>query len=194
MADLSALLEHEASAEIETLLSEARDRASEIVSEAEREAEALRAGRERAARSQREATLVRTRSAAQLEASSMRLRAQQEAIAEVFHAAEKQLTSLPAEGERYAEILAQLLTEAREGLGDATPETVEAHPDEVDAARAAVEKAGLDATVQPSEDLRTGVRLRSGRITVENTLLQRLESLRDELASEVAEALTSKEA
>jgi F0F1-type ATP synthase membrane subunit b/b' len=41
MSDLSALLDREASAEIETLLSEARQRASEIVAEATAEAEQL---------------------------------------------------------------------------------------------------------------------------------------------------------
>ena len=46
MANLSALLEREASAEIETILSEARARASEIVAKAEDDAKATAASRE----------------------------------------------------------------------------------------------------------------------------------------------------
>ena len=49
MSDLAALLDKEAGAEITAILSEARDRASEIVAAAQAEAETLLASRERAA-------------------------------------------------------------------------------------------------------------------------------------------------
>ncbi len=61
MANLAALLEKEAGAEIEAMLSEARTRASEIVANAKSEAESILAQRERSAKTQHEATLVRAR-------------------------------------------------------------------------------------------------------------------------------------
>ena len=193
MADLAALLQKEASAEIEAILGGARERASEIVADAEREAEALIATRERQASAQRRAALVRARSSAQLEAASMRLNAQQEAIKEVFREAEAQIEALRGDAARYPQILAALLKEAAEGL-DGTPDAVVVHPDDEAAVRRALQEVGLTAEVRTDPATRGGVRVGAGHITVENTLPGRLATLRDELASEVAAALSSKEA
>ncbi|HEV2126581.1 MAG TPA: V-type ATP synthase subunit E, partial [Chloroflexota bacterium] len=62
MANLSALLDKEASLEIEAILSEARERASEIVAKAREEADTVVAQQERVARTQYDAALVRSRS------------------------------------------------------------------------------------------------------------------------------------
>ena len=70
MANLAALLEREASAEVETILSEARQRASEIVAKAEEDAKALTAQRERLSQTQGEAARVRAASAATTELST----------------------------------------------------------------------------------------------------------------------------
>ena len=193
MADLAALLEKEAGAEIEAILGGARERASEIVAEAEREAESLVASRERQAEANRQAALVRARSSAQLEAASMRLNAQQEAIQTVFREAEAQIEALPGDAARYPAILAALLREAAEGLRG-TPDAVVANPADEAAVRQAMRDADVAAEVRTDPTLVAGVRVVSGRISVENTLPSRLAALRDELASEVASALSSKEA
>ena len=112
MANLAALLEHEAGAEIEAILSEARQRASEVVAKAEEDAKALTAQRERASQTQGEAARVRARSAAQLEASSLRLRAQHGMVEGVFGAAEAELRSLLKDDKRYTPMLSTLLAEA----------------------------------------------------------------------------------
>lgn len=193
MADLAALLDKEASAEIEAILAEARERASAIVEEAEREADTIVSARARQAQAQRESARVRARSAAQLEAASMRLNAQQEAIQSVFRAAETVISDLAADEARYATVLEALLREALDGVRG-TPEKVLVAPGDVAAATKAVAAVGADLPVEADETVRAGVKVTTGRVSVENTLPARLDALRDELASEVADALTSKEA
>lgn len=195
MADLAALLDREATAEIEGILSEARARASEIVAGAKEEAEGLLASRKRSAEAQYQAALVRARSAAQLEASSLTLRAQHSAIESVFDEVEKKLdevTTQPA----YAEVLANLIREALDqgGVTAADVQAVIVGPKDEAVARRVLKEAGLSAEVETDERLRGGVRLRAGNnVVIENTLHGRLEALRDELAAEVAQVLLSKE-
>ncbi len=193
MADLAALLDKEASAEIEAILAEARERASAIVAEAEREAEALVAGRERQAKMQRQSALVRARSAAQLEAASMRLNAQQEAIQSVFSEVEDKIAALTDDDERYAPVLETLLRQAVDGVRG-TPDAVVVHPDDEALAEKAAKAVGVDAAIKTDPSVRGGVKVQAGHVAVENTLSARLAALRDELASEVSHALTSKEA
>lgn len=193
MADLAALLDKEASAEIEAILAEARERASAIVAEAEREAASLIAARERQAKAQRESARVRARSAAQLEAASMRLNAQQEAIQSVFRQAESAISELASDEARYPAVLESLLREALDGVRG-TPETVLVAPTDVAAAEKAVAALSAGLPVAGDESVHGGVKVTTGRVSVENTLPARLDALRDELASEVADALTSKEA
>ncbi|MDZ7800282.1 MAG: V-type ATP synthase subunit E [Trueperaceae bacterium] len=192
MADLAALLEKEAGAEIEAILSEARERASEIVSQAEREAEALVQRAERQAQSRRQAAQVRARSSAQLEAASMRLGAQQKAIDSVFNEVKSRIDALPKDEKRYAAVLDALLKEALEDVAG-EPDAVVAHPDAASAVRAAMERAGVSAELRTDASVSGGVRIETGSVSVENTLPGRLAALRDELASEVAAVLTSKE-
>ena len=190
MADLSALLDKEASAEIETVLSEAQARASEIVAEATSEAEALLASRRRAAEAQREATLVRARSAAQLEASSLRLRAQHAGVENVFTAARQRIIELAQNPAEYAPLFAKLLKGALDGAGNHPLEAVVVNPADSEIATQALKEAGVTAPLGTSEDVKTGVRLRTGnRSVIESTLLGRLEALQGELASEVSTAL-----
>lgn len=193
MADLAALLDKEASAEIEAILAEARERASAIVADAEREAEALVGARERQAKAQRQASLVRARSAAQLEAASTRLNAQQEAIQTVFSEVEDRIAALTDDDGRYAPVLEALLREAVDGVRG-TPDAVVVHPDDEALAQKAAEAVGVDAGIETDPSIRGGVKVTTGRVAVENTLAARLDALRDELASEVSHALTSKEA
>jgi len=191
MANLAALLEGEASAEIEAILSEARARASEIVAKAEEEADAIIAQRERLAQTQAEATGVRARSSAQLEASSLRLRAQHGAVEGVFEDAERELRSLIGDDKRYKPVLAVLLDEAVEALGG--PERVSkviVHPDDKRRVQEAVQKHGLADKLETDPAVEGGVRVKAtSNVAVENTLFDRLEAAKSDLASEVSRRL-----
>lgn len=191
MADLSALLEQEASAEVDAILSEARARASEIVAKAKEEAETLTAQFKRSASSQHDAALVRAKSSAQLEASSMRLNAQHGAVENVMDSARAELEK-HISSKDYAKTFEGLLEEAVEGAGGkGNIEAVVVNPDDKSTAEKAAEKHGLKSKVETSEDVRGGVRLRQtgGKVAIENTLFERLDALQDELAADVSKVL-----
>lgn len=192
MANLAALLDKEAGAEIEAIVEEARQRASSIIDEAKREAEAIEARHARQAEQQREALLVRAQSAAQLEASSMRLNAQQGAIQQVFDAVESEVSSLVGDAGRYTPVFEALLREAL-AAQSASPDRVVVNPSDAELAKTTLASLGVDAPVETAEDLAGGVRLAYGKTHVENTLSGRLDALRDDLASDVAHVLTPKE-
>lgn len=195
MAELSTLLEKEASAEIETILSEARERASEIVAKAESEAQALLAARKRSVASQHEATMVRARSAAQLEASSLRLNAQHDGVQGVFTAARQQIDKLITDPAVYAPIFGKLLDQVLAGAGQQPLEALEVAPQDVDLAKQALQSAGVDLAVEAVDDVSGGVRVRTkNRSRIESTLYSRLEALSGDLASEVSAALFGAEA
>lgn len=190
MADLSALLGKEASAEIEAILSEARTRASEIVEGAKREAETLVSTRERASATQREASLVRARSSAQLEAASLRLRAQFEGVQAAFDAAAEAIRALPQDRAAYAPVFRKLLEQALAGVGGDEISAILVAEGDRALAEEAAKDLGLKAPIETSSDVSGGVYVKTTRNNlVENTLLGRLGSLRDELASEVSSAL-----
>lgn len=194
MANLSALLEKEAGAEIESILSEARERASEIKSQAEEEAESIRAQRERAASSQSEAIKVRGRSSAQLEASSMRLKAQHRAVESVFDQVEQDLRDLTQDDKRYKPILTSLLDEVVESLGGSDNiSKLYVNPDDQKHIGDAAKKHNLGNKIETDESVEGGVKVRSTKAsaTVENSLFDRLEAAKDDLASEVSKALFS---
>ena len=188
MANLSALLEKEASAEIEALLSEAKKHASEIVSKAKEEAAGIATARERATVNQAEASLVRARSAAQLESSSLRLKAQHAAVESVMDAVKAKITAL--KGKPYEAILAKLFTEAAEGVSGNVKELI-VNPSDKKIAEKLIEDAGLNAKISTSDTVVSGVRLKGdgSNVSVENTLLGRLDALKDELASDVSRVL-----
>ncbi|MFO7546403.1 MAG: V-type ATP synthase subunit E [Trueperaceae bacterium] len=195
MADLSTLLEKEASTEIEAILSEARERASDILAGARSEADALVSARERAAKAQREAALVRARSSAQLEASSLRLNAQHDGVQSVFEVVRSKLDALLGDAGAYAPVFAKLLSQALEGVGGQEIEAVQVAAGDREMAEKAARDAGVSAPVETADDIRGGVRLRTrGRSIIENTLFGRLEALQGELASEVSQALFQTEA
>jgi vacuolar-type H+-ATPase subunit E/Vma4 len=190
VADLSALLEKEASTEIETILSEARKRASEIVANAKSEAQTLEANRARAVKGMGEATLVRAKSAAQLEASSLRLNAQHDGVQGVFDNARAKLDQLVSDPTGYVPVFTKLLSEAVAGAGSQTPLAVVVAPQDRAMAEEAVKSAGLNVAVETADDVKGGVRIRTAnRSVIENTLYGRLDALRNELASEVSTAL-----
>ena len=191
MAKLAALLDKEASAEIDAILSEARSRASEITAAAEEEAKNTLAQREKVLAQQHEAALVRARSAAQLEAASMRLRAQHEAVESVFAQVRRDIAALVKDKKRYRPVLAELIKAAADGVGSSGNLIVTVHPDEADVAEAALTDLGYTAKVEADPGIEAGARLRAkgANVTLENTLYGRLEALTGELASEVSRVL-----
>ncbi|MGL4609675.1 MAG: V-type ATP synthase subunit E [Trueperaceae bacterium] len=191
MANLAALLEKEASAEIEAMLSEARSRASEIVSGAKTEADEILKQRDYAAKSQSEAALVRAKSAAQLEASSLRLRAQQTAIESVFEGVKAKLSGVTSSEAQYAPVLEKLMKEALAGMGGAANvASVVVNTKDKALAEKIAAGLGLTGKVSTSDSVQGGVRLQGNNsISVENTLHGRLNALREELASEVSKIL-----
>ena len=191
MANLSALLEKEASAETEAILSEARQRASEIVAKAEDDAKAATAQRERLSQSQGEAARVRARSAAQLEASSLKLRAQYGAVEDAFGSAEAELRKLTKDKKRYAPVLSELLSEAVEALGgqDKVAKVI-VNPADEGAAKEAAKQYGLESKVATDKSVEGGVKIKAGsNVTIENSLFDRLQAAREDLASEVSRLL-----
>ncbi len=190
MSDLAALLEKEASTEIESLLSEARGRASEVVADARQEGDTLVGARERLAAGLRSAAITRARSSAQLEASSLQLRAQHGGVEAVFEEARERLGALVSDADAYPAVLKKLLVEALEGLDAGEVQAVTVHPDERGYLDSIAKELSLTAEVISDAAIRGGVRLRlKGNNTIENSLFERLEVLRAELASEVSEAL-----
>ena len=191
MANLAALLEKEAGAEVEEILSEARQRASEIVAKAEDDAKAMTAQRERTSQSQSEAARVRAASAAQLEASSMKLRAQHSVVEGVFEAAENELRTLQKDDKRYTPVFSSLLDEAVGALGGKAEVTkVIVNPADEKRAKEAAKQHGLDSKVETDAGVEGGVKLKArSNVTLENSLFDRLRSAREELASEVSKLL-----
>lgn len=190
MANLAALLEKEAGAEIEAILSEARSRASEIVASAKTEAEGILSGRDRSAKSQYEATLVRAKSAAQLEASSLKLRAQHSAVETVLTAAKSQLDTL-LKDKSYEGMLQKLLKEAFDAVGGnaANVSAVMVNSSDKALAEKIAATMGLQGKVKTDDTVKGGVKLATGTNTIENSLYGRLAALRDELASAVSGVL-----
>ena len=195
MANLSALLEREASAEIETILSEARARASEIVAKAEDDAKATATQRDRLAGTQGEAARVRARSAAQLEASSIKLRAQYARVDKVFGSADDELRKLTKDKGRYTPILAKLLDEAVEALGgNDHVAKVSVNPADEAAGKEAATKRGLGDRFGTDPSVSGGVKVKATtNVTVENSLFDRLRAAREELASDVSKLLSGTE-
>jgi V/A-type H+/Na+-transporting ATPase subunit E len=190
MSELSALLEREASTEIEAIVAEARSRASALVAEAKAEAEALLEQRRRSVAAEREAALVRAKSAAQLEASSLRLRAQHDEIETVFATVRDRITGLGGDRAALRRVLGALLTEAVEAVGAGEVESVEAAPADVATVTELASAARLSAPVLPASDVAFGVRVRTKqRSAVENTLSVRLATLENELAADVSRTL-----
>ena len=190
MAELSALLEKEASAEIEAIAAEAKGRAAELLAAAKTEADGLVAVRERGAKTQREANLIRARSAAQLEASSLRLRAQHDGVQAAFEAARTELAALVAEPARFAPVLDALLKQALAGAAGHQVEAVVVAPGDRELAERLVSAAGVKARIETADTVKGGVRIRTAnRSVIENTLFGRLDALSGELAAEVSKSL-----
>lgn len=190
MANLEALLKREAQAEVDAIISEAKSRASEIVASAKEDASTLKAQRERSAESQHEALIVRGKSAAQLEASSLKLRTQHELVESAFDGAREQIDALIKDKKRYQEVLPKLLDEVLESLSDSKVASVIVNPSDKKLITDALKERGVDVTVETDKSVHGGVRVKTEtNVMVSNSLIARLESARDELASDASQAL-----
>lgn len=188
-SELVAILEKEAAAEIERVLADARTQAEQLVAQAAEEAQTYLAAQRQRLDAERKAAQVRAQSAAQVKASALILQAKDQAIAEVFAAAEAELSRVQQDRSRYAAVLRGLIREAAGGLTGRI--TVEVNPKDLDLARQAVKELKLDAEVRPADDVSGGARLISddGRFIVENTLVSRVERVKALLTPEIAALL-----
>lgn len=193
MANLAALLDQEASAEIDAILSEARRRASELVAKAKAEAEARLAQVERSLAAQHEAAMVRAKSAAQLEAAALKLRAQHQAVEAVFAQAAKELEAIIGDPKRYQPVLLKLLNEAIDALGGESVKiaAVTVNPNDRELVSAVLKRLNLDAEVRTDSELRGGVKVTAAgtHVSITNSLFERLAAAREELASAVSQRL-----
>ncbi|NJK43168.1 MAG: V-type ATP synthase subunit E [Pleurocapsa sp. SU_196_0] len=188
MADLASLLESEASAEIEAILGEARQRADGIVKAAEEQAKSVLEGRRRALENALQATITRAKSSAELESAALKLSANHGASEQAFSSAQAELKAFTKSAE-YEKTLQKLITEVKNVVGNVTK--LEVNPADVDVAKRAASAAGVTAQVHANPDIETGVRgyAEGGSSSVTNTLLGRLSRARDGLLSDVAKVL-----
>jgi V/A-type H+-transporting ATPase subunit E len=188
-SQLIALLEQEATAERERILSEARQRARKIVDDAQAAADEQIESYRRRADAEVETARVRARGTSNLRAASVLLQAKDDTVAAVFASAERELDRTASERDRYERILRGLLAEAAEGFGDQV--VVECAEAELGITQAAARSLGVNAEVLASRDVRRGVRVRSadGRFVVENTLRSRLERAQAVMIAQIADVL-----
>ena len=188
MADLATLLESEANAEVEAILSEARSKADAIVQSATEQAKSLVESRRRTLETELVAAQVRARSAADLDSASQRLNANHVATEQSFHQAETELRNFTKSGE-YKNVLEKLMTEVKGAITNISK--LEVHPDDVAVATEAAKNAGLNVPVSGNAEIATGVRAvaEGGQSSITNTLLGRLSRARDGLLSDVARVL-----
>ncbi|AIZ43960.1 ATP synthase subunit E [Deinococcus radiopugnans] len=188
---LDKLLQNEAQTEIERIRAEARERADAIVAAANERAEALVSGRTRALDTARQAGLVRARSAADLDSNAQRLAATDSLQTQAFQTAEQYIRSSVSAPE-YPQIMIKLISEGLQALPGAV--AVETQSSEQDAARRALEFLGGEAAtleVRVNDSVQTGVRLigPDGKTSIQNTLVGRLERVREELAPQITRLL-----
>lgn len=183
MSNLREILQQEALAEINEILSEAESRADVIIRNAKREAsERVAAYREKAEAELRTATR-RAKSASELTRSISRIRAREDGIVllrEKALAALEEISTKPTFG-GILEALAEEATQAVQGA-----ETLVVHPDDRDKISAWAERKGL--ALQTDRGIHLGIRILAsgGQRSVENSLPQRLQRGWETLISGVA--------
>jgi vacuolar-type H+-ATPase subunit E/Vma4 len=188
-SELVAILEREASAEIERVLTEARAQAEQLLAAARKDAQVYLEEQQRRLDAERAAAATRAQSAAQVKAAALVLQAKDRAIADVFARAEAELAQVQQDKARYGAILRGLIKEAAAALTGRF--RVEVNPRDLEITRQAVRDLKLDADVVASDAVSGGARLSTGdgRLVVENTLQSRLARVKTIVASEVAALL-----
>lgn len=191
-SELVAILEKEASAEIERILAEARAQADQLTEEARAESQALLEAQRQRLEAERKAARQKAESTAQLRAAALVLQAKDQVLTEVSARAETELSRVQQNGGEYTALLGGLIREAATGLSGRV--TVEVNQKDLQVARQALRDLTLDAEVKPTDEISGGVRLSidDGRFMVENTLASRLERAKPLLVTEVAALLWGK--
>ena len=186
MSKLEDILQEEALAEINSVLSEADAKAGALIREAEEQASQRVAAFQKTIDVEARASDRRGKSAAELTLAKARMQAKGRAIALVK---EKVLAGLEEVGRKpnYGEILVGLAEEAMKVLE--APEAVVVHPDDQTRISAWANQNGLELRTDPG--VRLGVRMvaRGGQRSVENSLPERLQRAWESLAPGVAERL-----
>jgi vacuolar-type H+-ATPase subunit E/Vma4 len=188
-SELVTLLEREAAAEREQILSDARSQADEVRAQAKREADEQLAATRARLEADAKAALVKAQSTAQLRTSSLVLQAKEEEIARAFAAAEVELSKFIRDPQRYPAALRAFIEEGVRGLQGRAVVTVS--PADHVLVQDLVRHRGWDVTVQTDPAVQGGARVGSpdGRFVVTNTVASRLERARPALAAEVAKVL-----
>jgi vacuolar-type H+-ATPase subunit E/Vma4 len=188
-SELTTLLEREAQAEREQILSEARAQADEARAQATREAEASLAATRSRLESEGAAALVKAQSTAQLQASSRVLRVKEEEIGRIFAGAEAELAKFVRDPDRYPAALRAFIEEGVQGVPGRAIVTV--NPADQAIAQELARARGWDVTIQADPGLQGGVRVSSpdGRFVVTNTVASRLARARPALTADVAKIL-----
>ncbi len=188
-SELITLLEREAAAERDQVLSEARSQAAVLTSDAQRQADEMLVAHTEQRAAETKAALVKARSTAHLRAAALVLRAKEEAIAAVFAGAEAELAKLVGNGQRYPAALRLFIGEALQGFSGRA--IVSVNPADQPVVQAMVKERGWDVALQADPSVQGGARIASpnGRLIVTNTLSSRLDRARPVLSAEVARVL-----
>jgi V/A-type H+-transporting ATPase subunit E len=186
MSKLGDILQEEAFAEINSILTEADSKAATLIREAEKQASERLAAFRKKAEAELRAAVRRAKSAAELALATARMQAKGQAIALVK---EKVLSGLEeiADKPNYGEILEALAEEAMKAVE--APEAVVVHPNDKAKLTAWATRKGLDLQTDPG--LRLGVRIvaHGGQRSVVNSLPERLKRAWEMLAPGVAQRL-----
>ena len=177
--------------EIDAVLAEAEQKASAVRAGYEAQAAELKKTGENRNRELAEKHHERLVSAAQMESRQQLLATKQACIDETFAKALTQLTSLPAE--QYAEILAKWVAGASETGKEALILSKKNRDaiGEMVTARANALRAGAAFTLSDETRETEGVILQSGSVEINGSLGTRFQTLRESMASEIAELLFS---
>ncbi len=182
---LGDILESEIRSEIARIGADATAQAAAIVSEAKEKASNMLDSRSRALDADYNAGLTRTRSAADLESNAQRLNASDTLQVKAFQEAEQKLKDLTTSSD-YPQVVSKLIAEGLQALP--TADVIETSSAEQHAVNEALAQLGRQMDVKVNEQVKTGVRLvgPGGKTSVQNTLLGRLNSGRAELSAQVS--------
>jgi V/A-type H+-transporting ATPase subunit E len=188
LEDIFRALEEQAAKDSEAVLDEARSHAEAIVEEAESEA-----ARARDAHVSDAERITRARSAQDLNSAKLDVRkrlaaVKERAVTDVFDGALHGLGRIRASAE-YPTAFRRLAEEAIEGVDEDFVVLVD--PADIDLARKVLADMGLSADVRGDLSTAGGlaVATKGGRVTIRNTLEDRLDKLRGLAQADVAEIL-----
>lgn len=186
-SELLQVVEQEARAESERLLSEARAQAERILAQAREQAEAIRQEHRQRLEAETLSAEARAQSAANLEAQAMLLEAKSRVMESLFTEAAGAMSKLLPESRRQA--LKKLMAEAVQGIPGKV--RLEVSPSDVDAAKELAREMNLNAEVAADSKVVDGVVARSiqGSAMVLNRVSDRLLQARPLLMAEIAKIL-----